>query len=185
VCEVVLVPQDSESQEPWNDKLPLPVTVVGDLSEHAEFRERPACQSWPQNRFYAGVPIRSRQGINIGVFCIFDGEPRSGLDEVSTHIMQDVSRAIIEHLELRQFGDGQRSGARMVRGIGSYVEGKATMSGWRDTRPPHKDDANKEGYFHQKQQDLQREEDDKASNLLTEAGRQGEMFMRRDSWGNL
>ncbi|KAH6894731.1 hypothetical protein B0T10DRAFT_481020 [Thelonectria olida] len=186
VCELALVPPEEsglECREPWNDKLPLPVTVIGDLSEHVILRRKDLCRTWPQSRFYAGVPIRSRQGINIGVFCIFDGEPRSGLDEVSIHLMQDVSKAIVDHLELRQFGDGQRSGARMVRGLGSYVEGKATMSGWRDTRPPHKDDAAKEGYFHQKQQDLQREQDDRASHLLTEAGRQDGMFMRRDSLG--
>lgn len=152
-------PAPEEAATTSTDKFPLRVTVIDDLSTHERFQKRSFCYVWPRNRFYAGVPIRSRQGINIGVFCIFDDAPRSGLDEASVGIMQDVSRSIIHHLDLRQFGDGQRSGARMVRGLGSYVEGKASMSGWQASSPLDKDDATKEGYFHQKLQKLQREEE--------------------------
>ncbi|KAJ4191169.1 hypothetical protein NW767_010964 [Fusarium falciforme] len=162
VCEHVLTSQKSDSTSEPPSAGGLPVTVIRDLSEHVIFREKSLCQSWPRNRFYSGVPIQSPRGINIGVFCIFDGKPRPGLDDASIHLMQDVSKAILNHLELRRSGEGRRPAERMVRGLGSYVEGKATMSGWQgsfshafDTNP-----ATEEGSLNSGQQDLQRRQDE-------------------------
>ncbi|KAG5995941.1 hypothetical protein E4U43_002946 [Claviceps pusilla] len=45
-------------------------------------------------------------------------------------IMQDLSRTIMGYLETRRFRDGQRRADRMVRGVGSFVQGKSTTSGW-------------------------------------------------------
>ncbi|KAL2676623.1 hypothetical protein Neosp_010387 [[Neocosmospora] mangrovei] len=168
VCEHVLTPQKSDSTPEPHSAGELPVTVIRDLSEHVVFRERSFCQSWPWNRFYSGVPIRSPRGINIGVFCIFDGKPRPGLDDASIHLMRDVSKAILNHLELRRSGEGRRPSERMVRGLGSYVEGKTTMSGWQgsfshafDTNP-----ATEEGSLNSGQQDLQRRQDELTTDIV-------------------
>ncbi|RSL80147.1 hypothetical protein CEP51_006801 [Fusarium floridanum] len=164
VCEHVLTPQKSDSTSALSSTGRPPVTIIRDLSEHVVFREKSYCQSWPRNRFYSGVPIQSPRGINIGVFCIFDAKPRPGLDDASIHLMQDISNAILNHLELRRSGEGRRPAERMVRGLGSYVEGKATMSGWQgsfshafDTNP-----ATEEGSLNSGQQDLQRRQDELA-----------------------
>ncbi|KAM0424254.1 hypothetical protein ACHAPT_010626 [Fusarium lateritium] len=165
VCEHVLASQESNSTAEPPSAGRLPVTVVSDLAEHAVFRDKIYCQGWPQNRFYSGVPIQTRRGINIGVFCIFDGKPRLGLDDASIHLMQDISKAILNHLELRRSGEGRRPSERMVRGLGSYVEGKATMSGWQDSFG-HAFDTNsttEEGSLNTEQQGLQRRQDELAS----------------------
>ncbi|KAJ4328454.1 hypothetical protein N0V84_001138 [Fusarium piperis] len=162
VCEHVLTSPKLDSTSESYLAGRLPVTVISDLSEHAVFREKSDYLGWPRNRFYSGVPIQSPLGINIGVFCIFDTKPRPGLDDVSIHLMQDVSKAILNHLELRRSGQDRRPSERMVRGLGSYVEGKATMSGWQgsfshafDTNP-----ATEEGSLNSGQQDLQRRQDE-------------------------
>lgn len=170
VCEHVLTSRKSDSTSEPPSAGGLPVTVIRDLSEHVVFREKSFCQSWPRNRFYSGVPIQSPRGINIGVFCIFDAKPRPGLDDASIHLMQDVSKAILKHLELRRSGEGRRPAERMVRGLGSYVEGKATMSGWQgsfshafDTNP-----ATEEGSLNSGQQDLQRRQDELESGSIVD-----------------
>ncbi|RSL48696.1 hypothetical protein CEP54_012793 [Fusarium duplospermum] len=164
ICEYVLTPPelDLTTQQPSTGK--PPVTVVPDVAEHAIFRKKAYCQGWPQYRFYAGVPIQSRRGISIGVFSVFDEKPRPGLDDASIQLLQDISRAILGHLEVRRSGDGRRPAERMVRGLGSYVEGKATMSGWQDSSSQAFDTnpATEEGSLNAEQQDLQRHQGDLA-----------------------
>ncbi|KAF4983940.1 hypothetical protein FZEAL_765 [Fusarium zealandicum] len=174
VCEHLLTSSESAAAAGT-----IPVTVISDLAEHDVFRDKPYCHSWPRHRFYAGVPIQSCRGINIGVLSIFDDKPRSGLDEASVGFMQDLSNSILGHLELRRSGDHRRPGERMVRGLGSYVEGKATMSGWQDsiTHAFELDALTGEGALNSGQQDLQRQRDEFESDAMvdeTEPGQAGE-----------
>lgn len=108
----------------------LPVSVVSDLAEDSRFSNRPFINAHPYNRFYAGVPIRTRRGINIGVYCVFDDKPRSGLDDAQIQFLQDMSWTIMGHLNATKASETYRRSDRMVRGIGSFVEGKSTMSRW-------------------------------------------------------
>ncbi|KAG6041185.1 hypothetical protein E4U41_005673 [Claviceps citrina] len=136
ICEHVLLSssrenpadQSSVGQDNPGD---LPVTIVGDLAKHpAKYCGGIVCPSWPEYRFYAGVPLRTPRGIDIGVFCVLDTEPRLDCNRNTVPIMQDLSRTIMGYLETRRFRDGQRRADRMVRGVGSFVQGKSTTSGW-------------------------------------------------------
>ncbi|KAG8666480.1 hypothetical protein FPOAC2_11593 [Fusarium poae] len=153
VCDVVLGPfeLDDISHSEY------PIRFVSDLATSEEFRHTWYYQSRPEHRFYAGVPITTPRGINIGVFCILDNKPRESFDEASIQIMRDISASILGQLELTRSGDGRRPGERMVRGLGSYVEGKATMTGWRSsfTHAFDTDAGTEEGALNQTQQNLQ------------------------------
>ena len=51
-------------------------------------------------RFYAGVPLRTRDGFNLGTLCVIDKKPR----EVAPHeiaMLQDLAAIVMEQLELR------------------------------------------------------------------------------------
>lgn len=51
-------------------------------------------------RFYAGVPLRSKQGFNLGTLCLGDEKPRSfSSDELAQ--LQEIAGVIIDELELR------------------------------------------------------------------------------------
>lgn len=52
------------------------VMVVEDASADARFSEAPLVKYQPNVRFYAGVPLKSEDGYNIGTLCIFDDKPR-------------------------------------------------------------------------------------------------------------
>ena len=50
--------------------------IVPDAMLDPRFMENPYVVSKPGVRFYAGVPLQTRDGYNIGSLCIVDGKPR-------------------------------------------------------------------------------------------------------------
>ncbi|KAF4454026.1 hypothetical protein F53441_3410 [Fusarium austroafricanum] len=165
ICDNVLVAQELGNSQPVYSSSELPVTVVSDLAQNDKFRNTWYYRARPEHRFYAGVPIRTRRGINIGVFCILGNRPREVFDEASIQIMRDISASVLGQLELARSGDGRRPGERMVRGLGSYVEGKATMSGWQSgsTHAFDTDAGTEEGSLNQRQQNLQNQQEHAAA----------------------
>ena len=80
------------------DSRPL---VVTDTLLDARFSRHPAVIGEPHVRFYAGVPLRTPDGQNIGTMCAVDFEPRSfGRDQIE--ILTDLGRVAMAEFELRQ-----------------------------------------------------------------------------------
>lgn len=104
----------------------LPVSVVPDLATDLRFCDRPFIHDRPFQRFYAGVPIRTPgpDGVNIGVYCIFDTQPRpQGLTADEIKFLRDMSRTSMGYLECRAASARFRASERMVKGMGNFVEG--------------------------------------------------------------
>lgn len=75
--------------------------VVTDTLLDARFSKHPAVVGEPHVRFYAGVPLRTRDGQTIGTMCAVDFEPRQfGRDQVE--ILTDLARVAMAEFELRQ-----------------------------------------------------------------------------------
>lgn len=129
ICELVLDrPAIVDSGIPL-----LPVFTIPDITQDDRYLAKPdfglrALASTP--RFYAGVPIRSPHGIDIGVCCILGSKPRDGLDPASQRFLRHTSQLIMSHLQSRVSTDSYRRHERMVRGLGSMVEGSGSMSKW-------------------------------------------------------
>ncbi|KAK9776182.1 hypothetical protein SCAR479_07088 [Seiridium cardinale] len=164
VCEHLLTagcddPTD-ESKPPStgaSSSASLPVSVISNLAEDSRYNDRAYISNAPHNRFYAGVPLRTSRGIHIGSFCIFDDQPRDGLDSSQLHFMQGMSCAVMGHLELRRSAESASRSERMVRGIGSFVEGKSTMSNlWRGTHSAAFEQGGGEGQLNRNQQTIQK-----------------------------
>ncbi|KAL2202466.1 hypothetical protein CC79DRAFT_1372637 [Sarocladium strictum] len=102
----------------------LPVSVVPNLADDDRFTCRPYCQFPEGGQFYAGVPIRTRKGINIGTYCVMSPVVPSGWGEEHKQRLRDISRAIMTHLELRKSTDGNLRHRRFTDGLSSFVEGK-------------------------------------------------------------
>src|SRR5918996_1782751 len=51
-------------------------------------------------RFYAGAPLRTLEGVKIGTVCVVDPEPHE-VSEEQKQILQDLSKIVIDELELR------------------------------------------------------------------------------------
>jgi GAF domain-containing protein len=51
-------------------------------------------------RFYAGIPLRTRDGFNLGTLRVLDREPRT-LDAQDVKTLDDLAAIVMNDLELR------------------------------------------------------------------------------------
>ena len=75
--------------------------VVPDAQADARFADHPAVTGDPHVRFYAAVPLRTREGQTIGTVCAIDQEPRS-FDEREMRILTELAGLAMDELELRR-----------------------------------------------------------------------------------
>lgn len=52
-------------------------------------------------RFYAGAPLKSPEGFNVGALCVIDFEPREEVTEMQVEMLKTLSTIIIDKLENR------------------------------------------------------------------------------------
>lgn len=52
-------------------------------------------------RFYAGVPLRTYDGFNLGTLCVIDKEPRE-VDEIELAHLEDLAAVVMDEIELRR-----------------------------------------------------------------------------------
>lgn len=177
-CEYTLLnqsPDDPENRDGEGhhaDHGQLPVTVIPDLGADAKFSRQTLPTLEPTRaRFYAAVPIRTKRGINIGVYCVTNTSTRqwTGLD---ADRLRDISSAISNHLEAESLKAANRRNTRMNRGLGSFLEGSTTLSGWQLASNPNDfaDAAGSlEGNLNSVQQSLQRDGNEVARNTSPDA----------------
>ena len=79
--------------------------IVSDCRLDERFKDRPYVLSEPGVRFYAGVPIYSRNGYMIGACAVSDDMPRDTLKVDELRLMQETAQSVIEHLECEFLSD--------------------------------------------------------------------------------
>jgi diguanylate cyclase (GGDEF)-like protein len=75
--------------------------VVEDASADARFADNPYVAGEPHIRFYAGVPLVTRDGHVIGTLCAIDFKPRR-LSGEQMEILTDLARVAMAEFELRR-----------------------------------------------------------------------------------
>ncbi|MEQ9608648.1 MAG: diguanylate cyclase [Kiloniellaceae bacterium] len=75
------------------------VLVVADARHDPRFAENPLVTGDPRIRFYAGAPLRSPDGHNMGALCVVDQTPRAFSDEDRV-LLHDLARIVIDEMEL-------------------------------------------------------------------------------------
>jgi hypothetical protein len=73
-------------------------------------------------RFYAGTPITTSHGINIGSFFVFDDHPRQGLSLKERAFLWQQARNVMRHLETKREAAERRRVALMSKGISNFLE---------------------------------------------------------------
>ena len=79
------------------------VMVVNDATEDARFKDNPLVTGNPRIRFYAGAPLRTRSGFNLGTLCVISPQPRQ-LAGNEHQLLQDLAGMVIQHMESRRNG---------------------------------------------------------------------------------
>lgn len=78
------------------------VMVVLDATQDPRFADNPLVTDEPHIRFYAGAPLRSPDGMNLGTFCIIDYEPRPELSDKDQQALQDLAAAAMDQLVIEK-----------------------------------------------------------------------------------
>ena len=77
------------------------VLVVPDARQDERFTCNPFVLSEPGLRFYAGAPLLTKDGFNLGTLCLLDMKPRSALTDEEKATLSDLAAMVIDELELR------------------------------------------------------------------------------------
>ena len=78
------------------------IMVVPDASKDMRFAGNPLVIGAPDIRFYAGVPLTSPDGYQLGTLCAIDRVPHDGLTEEEREILSDLGAMVISEMELRR-----------------------------------------------------------------------------------
>jgi diguanylate cyclase (GGDEF)-like protein len=74
--------------------------VVSDARNDPRFADNPAVAGKPHIRYYIGIPLRTRDGHNIGSLCVLDTNVRV-LTPQQVELLSDLARLVVDELELR------------------------------------------------------------------------------------
>jgi diguanylate cyclase (GGDEF)-like protein len=75
--------------------------IVPNALEDPRFCDSPLVTCENGIRFYAGVPLRTPGGFNIGALCALDTKP-SSISPDQLGVLQDLARLVVDELELRK-----------------------------------------------------------------------------------
>ncbi len=78
------------------------VLVVPDASADARFSANPLVVGPPAIRFYAGAPLRSADGHNLGTLCLIDTHPHPPLEPLQCQQLQWLADLVMRELDLRR-----------------------------------------------------------------------------------
>src|ERR1700733_3250549 len=78
--------------------------VVTNATQDSRFAGNPYVITNPGVRFYAGFPLQTRNGHNVGTLCLVDVEPRV-FDADQLEVMSDLAHMVMDELHLRRCAD--------------------------------------------------------------------------------
>ncbi|MET0137612.1 MAG: sensor domain-containing diguanylate cyclase [Sphingobium sp.] len=91
--------------------------VVTDATTDPRFASNPLVAGEPGIRSYAGIPLRTADGYNVGSLCAIDFRPRE-FSASELAILTKFARIVVDELELRRIaGKDQLTGALTRRGF--------------------------------------------------------------------
>jgi hypothetical protein len=76
------------------------VMVVPDARVDPRFARNPLVTGAPHIRFYAGAPLKTSNGLNLGTLCVIDTKPRR-LTKANLETLAGLAALVVDELELR------------------------------------------------------------------------------------
>ncbi|KAA8893841.1 hypothetical protein FN846DRAFT_895618 [Sphaerosporella brunnea] len=114
---VSMVPPEPEAA----DDQPL-LNQIPDMSKVEQLCVAPFVKGWPHNRFYAAVPLRTKNGVNIGTLCVMDPEPRpDGLSEEEKMRLCELGDIVMNYLVTKQGERDIKKSKAMELGLSRFI----------------------------------------------------------------
>ena len=88
------------------------VHVVPDTRQDPLAFSHPLVSGEPHLRFYAGIPLTTSDGFNLGTLCVADAQPRE-LDAAAAAVLQDVAALLMRDLESGVVRDSEEEAYRL------------------------------------------------------------------------
>jgi signal transduction histidine kinase len=105
--------------------------LIGDLTKHERFKDKKIVVEEPHVRAMACVPLRSPlHNVVIGTYVVVDDRVREPLSGRDLQFLTDMATTIMDYLEAGRVKRQQFRAERMVKAIGLFIEGKATLREW-------------------------------------------------------
>jgi hypothetical protein len=125
LCEetLMLVPNEDTMAEktPWY--------LVPDLQLDEKMQELDCVKGPPYLRFYCGVALTNKKGINIGCVYVVDDRPRTDFSLEQAQFLTRMAATVMDHLEgIRAKEDIVRV-TMMSQALHAFIEGDGTMDG--------------------------------------------------------
>src|SRR6185295_3007106 len=77
------------------------VLVVADAQEDERFRDSPLVVAEPRIRFYAGAPLCTPDGFNLGALCVMDPRPRHDITTRQIEMLAGLAKVVVHGIETR------------------------------------------------------------------------------------
>lgn len=95
--------------------------VIHDARKDWRFAGNPIVNGPPNVRFYAGSPLRTSDGYNLGSLCLMDDEPRDDFGPRQRHALREFSRVVMREMELIRDTIHLRARDRMQHSIEQFT----------------------------------------------------------------
>ncbi|MCC5919508.1 MAG: GAF domain-containing sensor histidine kinase [Cyclobacteriaceae bacterium] len=74
--------------------------IVEDALEDERFIDNPLVTGPPYIRFYAGFPLKSKNGFNLGTLCVIDTKPKK-INEAQQFALRTLAKQVMQNMEVK------------------------------------------------------------------------------------
>jgi signal transduction histidine kinase/CheY-like chemotaxis protein len=100
--------------------------IINDFTIEPGYTDRPYVVNYPYFRSYLEVPLVSPLGYLLGSYCVVDNKPNDYDNDEKVGIMNEISSAIMAHLELRRIEQSRDRSEQLVRGLSGFINYEPT-----------------------------------------------------------
>jgi hypothetical protein len=98
------------------------LTEIKDLGASDEYRCAGFVTDWPYTHFYAAVPLRTKNGVNIGTLCLLDPSPKpQGLTEEEKVTLCHMGDIVMDYLAMKQGERDVKKSKAMEMGLSRFI----------------------------------------------------------------
>ncbi|OBT74510.1 hypothetical protein VF21_06909 [Pseudogymnoascus sp. 05NY08] len=125
LCEqtLCLVPNQDTAAEM------TPVFLVPDLRLDENTSQLDCVKGAPYLRFYCGVALTNKRGVNIGCVYVVDDRPRTDFSLEQAQFLSTMAATVMDHLENIRAKEDIVRVTMMSQALHAFVEGEGTMDG--------------------------------------------------------
>lgn len=118
--------------------------TVTNMQDDPRFANLPFVCGPPYFKFYAGTPLTTKRGINIGSLFVLDDVARPALPPEQVEFLGTMATVVMKHMEVTAEAEERKKILRLSMGMNAFVEGRSRLASHNITegsgrRRPRKD----------------------------------------------